>query len=323
MAAKAATDIPIKPPLFVRLLIGIHAAFAALKEPEEGSKRIETGALIEFLCADKEAGWDEANKGRPINPHWLSERLRGRIENPPHSKDWWEGTANAREHKSGYLETQLTALFDTYLSEDILKYYRGSPDPLQVDATGAGGAGVEPAAPVAPLKHSSGVPSTKSETDGQEDAPPPPDHSNDASRPPSASDAPVDETIFLARCAENGLDPTAVRVIQAYRHDHPDWSASQLRRRVHIPLDVVELVFNVFPVPGDRAWSGNDSGPSSSDDDLSGEAGFGAVVGEEDCSGPLVFDEPRGRQTEFSAPEDGDAIRARGRQRSLARHFPK
>jgi hypothetical protein len=50
-----------------------------------------------------------ANKGRPINPHWLSKRLRGRIKNPPRSIDWWEGPETAREHKSGYVETQLRA----------------------------------------------------------------------------------------------------------------------------------------------------------------------------------------------------------------------
>src|SRR5262249_9840668 len=160
MAAKAAMDIPIEPPLFVRLLIGIHFAFDALAKPNEGGKRIETSVLIDSLCADKEAGWDEANKGRLLTPHWLSKRLRDRIKNPSRSIDWWEGPEAARKHKSGYGEAQFTALFDTSLSEGILKHYRGAPDPLLPGATGADGSGVEPAAPVAPPKHPSGVPLT-------------------------------------------------------------------------------------------------------------------------------------------------------------------
>jgi putative DNA primase/helicase len=254
-AVKAATGIPIEPPEFVRLVLGIHQFFANMKSSKEGTKRGTADDLLQFLLADKAAGWDEANRGRAINAYWLSKRLFGRVQNPARNLDWWEGPASKRVHKRGYREGQFTHLFETYLDDRVFHYYTGPRNPPIDGADGAHGSTPGPRAPSAPSKSLPQDPPNIQTTEG---APSSASGNGETAPFDGATELP-DGAEFKALCAKYGLAPQAVRAIQGYRREHPDWSVSQVRNRVHMPKSVVEQVFREFTPP---EWVQNGATPS-------------------------------------------------------------
>ena len=98
-------------PREVRLLAGIKEALEAAPD-----HRLSTDDLIDALCADREAGWSEANRSKRITPAWLREALKGLGMDPKGSLDWYEGPAGpGRQHISGYGLHQFRNSFLRYL----------------------------------------------------------------------------------------------------------------------------------------------------------------------------------------------------------------
>jgi hypothetical protein len=115
-AAKEVLGMEHRLPLLVRLLRDIKTVLDGISDT-----RIETRDLIAKLLADDEAGWDEANRGRPITPAWLRERLspdNQPLLDPAHSQRWDVPdavAADGRRYCRGYTRAQFTDAFQRYL----------------------------------------------------------------------------------------------------------------------------------------------------------------------------------------------------------------
>ena len=115
-AARECRALERRPPLLVRLLSDIRTIFE-----NAADNRITTSNLISRLLDDDEAGWDEANRGRPINAWWLRERFTGLLE-PASSQQWQENDSKApggRQHCRGYLCAQFADAFLRYLPPSV------------------------------------------------------------------------------------------------------------------------------------------------------------------------------------------------------------
>jgi hypothetical protein len=251
-AANAVLAIEHRPPLLLRLLRDIKNIFDGTSE-----ERIETRDLISGLLADEEAGWDEANKGRPINPAWLRERLspdNQPLLDPPHSQKWDVVDAAAtdgRRYCRGYTRAQFADAFQRYLpdvsarvsaSDSSAPSAPSSPEPPDTaDSAASFGADAASTESGHPPRH---PPQEKASQSAA---------SSEAGRVGAVGadeNRTVSEASMLLRAAapKNGggaeIDPEVVQVILECRAEHPEWSAERMRKALRIKKSVVDRVLN-------------------------------------------------------------------------------
>jgi hypothetical protein len=232
-AAGLIVGIPEDPPFFIRLLLDIRDAFAELPMPKDGSKWISTRDLLDnHLLADAEAGWDEANSGRPINETWLSRKLRKHLK-PPRSlmrdqKDREEVSKPSdkpleinRNKARGYAEIQFAGVNAAYLAAYPSPIQHTSiSHPLHV-APVASGLGPEPSA--------TGATGDGYDLEGDRER-----GVSEGLRAGVVSDPALEEDDLA------DLDPAVVDVIRLCRLEHPSWSVERVRNKLHIKRSVVE-----------------------------------------------------------------------------------
>jgi hypothetical protein len=256
-----------RPALIERLLISIRSAFdAAEPEKEKPDERVQqvdnktrltTATLVGALLADRDEEWLTANRGKPVTPYFLREKLRGLLE-PRGTQDWWTGQFRNQQHHSGYLRLQ----FETAWRRYTPRVATDQRSPASRPET-SGVSGVSGEARHNPLKDN-----TFSTPDGSEEAAhreydrvdeKPRTAAEESVAAPDTPDTPdageeVGEKENPAARPNGGAETGATyggksfvpawiaEDIRKLRAAHPGWKNTRLAREVGQPLRVVEQV---------------------------------------------------------------------------------
>ena len=264
-------------PQIVRLLADTRDILNDLPKLAEGSKRISTKDLIDKLTKIEEAGWDEANHGRPITAHWLRERFVGVLD-PAGSIGWYEDVVsgvgkrreNERRHVRGYGEYQFRGAFETYIpypsddgssgsesakNEKTYVFHEDNPEPdgrPQEEPSGSHPVqkkpnkntavrGVETTEPDEHLKKGEGIGGA-----GDQRGPSAAEGLS-PSDPPKPQQNGHDREAFSRQYA---IDPMVLAAILAFLDENPDASAAQIRKAVGAKPSVIKRVLDEWgPAP--------------------------------------------------------------------------
>jgi hypothetical protein len=250
-----------RPTITVRLLSSIWKIFQP--DPRKPPTAFITSRELKAsLIAHLDEDWATINNGRPITYEYLRERLSHLLAPPGSQSRYYYDNKGQRHHEHGYSFVQFKGANDRYLGgihpltlperpgahgavgsdPDEASNPAGSsapgrapdertakPDPVQEAASESS----KSAEHVERVPHEPGAPGRSEGTPSlaaEDRSPLDPEKPRQTGR---------DREDF---CRRHAIDPRALGAILAYRDENPGHSAKRIRKALHIPLSLVELV---------------------------------------------------------------------------------